>query len=61
MRSNHELHKTKSIICEYGVDIVKLDLLAFQKISKRHFLRDIEKSCQEVTSMGPEPRHFFSF
>ena len=31
----------------------------FKKISKRHFLRDIEKSFQEVTSIGPEP-HIFS-
>ena len=38
-----------------------MDLLAFQKISKCHFLRDIEKSFQEVTPMGPEPRHFFLF
>ena len=31
------------------------------KISKRHFLRDIQKSFQEITPMGPEPRNFFSF
>ena len=30
----------------YCVDVVKVDSLAFQKISKRHFLRDIEKSFQ---------------
>ena len=41
------------------IDIVKVDLLAFQKISKRHFLRGIEKSFQEVTPIGPEP-HIFS-
>ena len=43
------------------VDIVKVDLLLVQKISKRHFLRDIEKSFQEVTLMSPEPHHFFLF
>ena len=40
---------------------MKVDPLLVQKISKRHFLRDIEKSFQEVTSIGLEPRHFFSF
>ena len=44
-----------------GVDIVKVDPLLVRKISKCHFLRDIEKSFQEVTPMGPEPHHFFSF
>ena len=44
-----------------SMDVVKVDLLLVQKISKRHFLRDIEKSFQEVTLMGPEPHHFFSF
>ena len=43
------------------MDIVKVDLSLFQKISKRHFLRDIEKSFQEVTPIGPEPHHFFLF
>ena len=43
------------------MDIVKVDLLLVQKISKHHFLRDIEKSFQEVTPMGPEPHHFFLF
>ena len=43
------------------MDIVKVDLLLVQKISKHHFLRDIEKSLQEVTPMGPEPHQFFSF
>ena len=33
----------------------------FSKISKCHFLRDIEKSFQKVTSIGPEPHHFFLF
>ena len=28
-------------------------------ISKWHFLRDIGKSFQEVTPIGPEPHHFF--
>ena len=44
-----------------AVDIVKVDLLLVRKISKRHFLRDIGKSFQEVTPMGPEPHQFFSF
>ena len=43
------------------VDILKVDLLLVQKISLCHFLRDIEKPFQEVTPMGPEPHHFFSF
>ena len=43
------------------MDILKVDTLARQKNSKRHFLRDIEKSFQEDTPMGPEPHHFFSF
>ena len=43
------------------VDIVKVDLLLVRKISKRHFLRDIEKSYQDVTPIGPEPHHFFPF
>ena len=38
---------------------MKVDPLLVRKISKRHFLRDIEKSFQEVTPMGPEPQHFF--
>ena len=44
-----------------GVDIVKVDPLFVQKISKRHFLRDIKKSFQEDTPIGPEPHQFFSF
>ena len=43
------------------VDIVRVDPLAFQKNQKRHFFRDIEKSFQEVTPIGPEPHQFFSF
>ena len=43
------------------MDVVKVDLLLVQKISKRHFLRDIEKSFQEITPIGPEPHQFFSF
>ena len=38
-----------------------MDALARRKNSKRHFLRDISKSFQEVTLMGPEPHHFFLF
>ena len=40
---------------------MKEDLLLVRKISKRRFLRDIEKSFQEVTPLGPEPQHFFRF
>ena len=43
------------------VDIVRVDPQAFQKNQKRHFFRDIEKSFQEVTPIGPEPHQFFSF
>ena len=46
---------------ELAVDVVKVDALARQKNSKRHFLEDISKSFQEVTPMGPEPHQFFSF
>ena len=41
------------------MDIVKVDALAWQKNSKRHFLRDISKSFQQVTPIGPEPHQFF--
>ena len=44
-----------------AMDILKVDALAWWKNSKRHFLGDISKSFQEVTPMGPEPHHFFSF
>ena len=43
------------------MDILKVDLLLIQKISKHHFLRDFEKYFQEITSKGPEPHQFFSF
>ena len=43
------------------MDIMKLDQLAFWKISKCHFLRDIEESFQKATPIGPEPHHFFFF
>ena len=43
------------------MDILKVDALARQKNSKRHFFGDISKSFQEVTPMGPEPHQFFSF
>ena len=43
------------------MDIVKVDLLLVQKISKRHLMRYVEKPFQEVTPMGPEPHHFFLF
>ena len=36
-------------------------LRGFSKKSKTPFFRDIEKSFQEVTPIGPEPHHFFSF
>ena len=41
------------------VDIMNVNLLLVQKISKHHFLRDIEKSFQEVAPIGPETHHFF--
>ena len=37
----------------FTVDIVKVDLLLVRKISKCHLLRDIEKSFEGVTPMGP--------
>ena len=43
------------------VDVVKVDTLAQQKNSKRHFLKDIENSFHEVTHIGLEPHQFFSF
>ena len=50
------------LIGTQSVDIIiYLDTLLVQKISKCHFLKDIEKSFQEVTPMSPEPRYFFSF
>ena len=38
-----------------------MDPQAFEKNQKRHFFRDIEKSFQEVTPIGPEPHQFFFF
>ena len=35
--------------------------LGSAKKLKMPFLRDISKSFQEVTPMGPEPHHFFLF
>ena len=43
------------------MDIMKVDPQAYQKNQKRHFFRDIEKSFQEVTPIGPEPHQFFLF
>ena len=43
------------------MDIVKLDTLTQQKISKRHFFRGIENSFHEVTHIGLEPHQSFSF
>ena len=37
------------------VDIMKVDLLASQKISKCHFLKDIENFFHEVTHIDLEP------
>ena len=49
-------------IVTYIVDIVKVDALAQQKISKCHFFRGIENSFREVThTIGLEPRQYFSF
>ena len=41
------------IVLGLGVDIVKVDLLLIPKISKHHFLRDIENSFHEVTRTHP--------
>ena len=43
------------------MDIFKVDALAWQKNSKRHFLEDIENSFHEVTHIGLEPHQFFFF
>ena len=43
------------------MDIVKVDTLARCKISKRHFLEDIENSFHEVTHIGLKPHQFSSF
>ena len=43
------------------VDIVKMDALAWWKISKHHFIKDIENSFHEVTHIGLKPHQFFSF
>ena len=43
------------------MDIVKVDALAQQKFSKRHFLKDIENSFHEFTHIGLEPHQFFFF
>ena len=42
------------------MDIVKVDALAWQKISKRHSLKDNENSFNEVIHTGPEPHQFLS-
>ena len=36
-----------------------MDALAWPKISKRHFLKDIENSFHEVSHIGLEPHQFF--
>ena len=38
-----------------------MDALAWSKISKCHFLKDIENSFHEITHIGQEPRQTFSF
>ena len=43
------------------MEIFKVDALARQKNSKRHFLKDIENSYHQVTHIGLEPQQFFSF
>ena len=43
------------------VDILKMDALAWWKISKHHFIKDIENSFHEVTHIGLKPHQFFSF
>ena len=45
----------------WTVDIVKVDTLAQSKISKHHFLKDIENFFHEVTHRGLEPHQFFLF
>ena len=68
-RITHVLYSYRSDKQFYGgsasealaVDVMKMDALARQKNQKRHFLKDISKSFQEVTPMGPEPHQFFSF
>ena len=49
------------IFVHLSIDIFKVDALAWQKNSKCHFLEDIENSFHEVTHIGLEPHHFFSF
>ena len=60
-KSNVVVEIHLKFVVELIVDIVKVDPQAFQKNQKRHFFRDIEKSFQEVTPIGPEPHQFFSF
>ena len=43
------------------MDIVKVDVSAQWKISKRHFLKDNENSFQEGTHIGLKPNQFFLF
>ena len=43
------------------MDVLKVDALAQWKISKHHFLKDIENSLHEATHLGLEPHHFFFF
>ena len=54
---------TKGIGKSLGLflDIVKVDALAWPKISKRHYLKDIENSFHVVTDIGLEPLQFFPF
>ena len=59
--STEKLNTKLKNFVSLSVDIVKVDPQAFQKNQKRHFFRDIEKSFQEVTPIGPEPHQFFSF
>ena len=40
------------------MDNVKVDALAWQKNSKRHFLKDIENSFHQVTQIGLEPHQY---
>ena len=43
------------------VDIMKVDASTRWKISKHHFLKDIENLFNEATHIGLEPHQFFFF
>ena len=48
------------ILITISMDVMRfLDSLLVRKLSKGHFLKDIENSFQEVTHIGLEPHQFF--